>query len=178
MLNLYNITIDNALDINYTKTRFKRFKHLKYVKIKQGGTDQWFEKFRDCVINRGLQILKEGESEMKKRIITLGLCATLLFSSIAVMAGSAGTPFGAHNTGYASLTASEILAQASTTKYSGPGSCSTAVRLVGTSGNTVWKYGGGNSSVGAAAGVVGDTVRGESQHWIGNDYTSLSASAY
>ena len=174
MLNLYNTTVDNVLDINYTKIRFK---HLKYVKIKQGGIDPWFEKLRDYVMNRDLQILKEGESVMKKRIITLSLCAALLFSSVAVMAGSAGIPFGAHNTGYASLTAAENLAQASTTKYSGPGSCSTAVRLVGTEGSTNWKNGGDNSSVTPLfnGNFSGHTVRGESKHWIGNDYTSLSA---
>ena len=51
LLNLYNITIEDALKICYNKARFK---HLKYVKIEQGGTDQWFEKLRDCVINRDL----------------------------------------------------------------------------------------------------------------------------
>lgn len=110
---------------------------------------------------------------MKKRIITLSLCAALLFSSIAVMAGSAGTPFGAHNTGYASLNAALAGADAHTTKYSGPGYCSTAVRLVGTNENTAWKYSGEDVEVGGL-GIY--AIRGESRHWIGNDYTSLSAS--
>ena len=117
---------------------------------------------------------------MKKRIITLSLCAALLFSSVAVMAGSAGIPFGAHNTGYASLIATAGSADASTIKYSGPGSCSTAVRLVGTEGSTNWKYGGDGSAVTphSPGNFSGNAVRGEPKHWIGNDYTSLSASAY
>lgn len=48
LLNLYNITIDDSLKIYYNKIRFK---HLKYVKIKQGGIDPWFEKETDDLCN-------------------------------------------------------------------------------------------------------------------------------
>lgn len=110
---------------------------------------------------------------MKKRIITLGLCATLLFSSIAVMAGSAGTPFGAHNTGYAALNATSAQATATTTKYSGPGDCATAVTVLG-NGEIDWLYGGTEVNYVVGAHDISDPYRAESKHWIGNDYTSLS----
>lgn len=111
---------------------------------------------------------------MKKRIITLSLCAALLFSSIAVMAGVVGTPFGAYNTGYASLDTSDAAhAIGETIKYSGPGSCSTAVRAIG-SNEGDWLYGGSIVNYVVGAHEVLNPYRAESMHWIGNDYTSLS----